>query len=93
MQAASSYRNDFVARTYISKDIVVKVGRALFCNHYRKNVAFSLLFCCSSLVSDDFLSQSGFLAIVWNKDKLLYTIKMLSDVFHSDLEGPEAIYR
>lgn len=61
---------------YISKDIVAKVGRVLFCNYYRKNVAFLLLSCCSSLVSDDFLSHSRFLAIDLNKSKLFCTIKM-----------------
>ena len=80
-------------RKYISKDIVAKVGRVLFCNYYRKNVAFLLLSCCSSLASDDFLSQSRFLAFRLNKSKLLCTIKMLSDLFHSDPEGSEAIYR
>ena len=79
--------------TYISKDIVAKVGRVLFCNYYKKNVAFLLLSRCSSLAFDDFLSQSRFLAIHPNKSKLLCTIKMLSDLFHSGPEGRQAIYR
>jgi hypothetical protein len=33
------------------------------------------------------------LAFRMNKSKLLCTIKMLSDLFHSDPEGPDAIYR
>jgi hypothetical protein len=52
-----------------------------------------LLSCCSSLVFDDFLSHSRSLALRRNKRKLLCTIKMLSDLFHSGPEGPQAIYR
>ena len=58
----------------ISKDIVAKVGRHLFCNYNKKNVTFLLLFCCSSLASGAFLSQSRFLAFPWNKSKVLCTI-------------------
>jgi len=58
-----------------------------------KNVVFLLLSCCSSLVSDDFLSHSTFLAFDLNQSKLFCTIKMLSDLFHSNPEGSEAVYR
>jgi hypothetical protein len=80
-------------RTRISKDIVVKVGRTFFCNYYKKKPLSCCYLAAVPWFHDDFLSHSRFLAIVWNKDKLLCTIKMLSDAVHSDLEGPEAIYR
>ena len=46
-----------------------------------------------AIVSDDFLSHSRFLAFDLNQSKLFCTIKMLSDLFHSNPEGSEAVYR
>jgi hypothetical protein len=61
-------------RTHISKDIVVKVGRTLLCNYYKKKPLSRCYLAAVPRFHDDFLSHSRFLAIVWNKDKLLYTI-------------------
>jgi len=94
-------RADFIDRNgFVAKEVHIErynsegwVG-ALLQSLQEQNVAFLLLSCCGSLAFDDFLSHSRFLlAFRWNKRKLLCTIKMLGDLFHSGPEGPEAIYR
>src|SRR3954470_21757710 len=78
-------------RKYISKDIISTVERMLFCNHYKKNVAFLLLSCCSSLASAPSCHSRASWHCAGTSVKF-YTLKMLSDLFHSRPEGLQAIY-
>jgi hypothetical protein len=93
MQAVHLIVTPSSPRKYIERYISEGWADSFLQSLQEQNVAFLLLSCCSSLVSDDFLSHSRFLAIDLNKSKLFSTIKMLSDLFHSDPEGPQAIYR
>jgi hypothetical protein len=87
-------RTDFIAKAVHIERYINRGWVGAFIQPFIfKNVAFLLRSCCSSLFSDDFLSHSRSLALRWNKRKLLCTIKMLSDLFHSNPEGSEAIYR
>jgi hypothetical protein len=52
----------------ISKDIGSRVGRALFCNYYRKNGAFWLVSCWSSLVFRRLLVTPALLGIPFEQE-------------------------
>src|SRR3981189_1485953 len=86
-------RNAFVGREVYIERYIAKVGAGPLLQFPQENVTFLLLSRCSSLASGAFLSQWRFLAFRWNKSKVLCTIKMLSDLFHSRPEGLQAIYR
>jgi hypothetical protein len=103
VQADNIYfdRTDFVAEEVHIERYTSEGWARFFCNQCTTQpLQLQMSPYCYDLAAVPFFPTTScrtcgipFLAFRMNKSKLLCTIKMLSDLFHSDPEGPEAIYR